>query len=249
MLRLPSGQKLTGEEVPLLFISLLLYLAVLGIVFFALFRHANDLIQATVSALSMIPVMDDLSKGGKWAVKLGAAAMGAAATTVATKTIAEVITETIAKRALKATAKEAGQQAVEKVLKENAQVVVTKATKKALQKGAQEAAQVALEKSTKNMTGKLIRDYVTGVPGKQVAEAAAEKKAEKLIKKLPYYPSGSPLGMTPKQLLANKAAQKQLYEMAKNMNAEQAKYAQKLLEELGIDDALSTPLKGGLDAS
>lgn len=45
MLGLPSGQKLTGEEIPLLFVALLLYLAVLGIVFFVMFRHANDLAQ------------------------------------------------------------------------------------------------------------------------------------------------------------------------------------------------------------
>jgi hypothetical protein len=49
--------------------------------------------------------------------------------------------------------------------------------------------------------------------------------------------------MTIKQLRNNEAAQKELYEMARSMNAEQAKYARKLLDELGVEAELSIPLK------
>jgi len=113
-------------------------------------------VEASVSALAMIPILGDLGKAGKWGLTIGK----------------EVLEEAVEK-----VAKEATEELIEKVTKESLEVVVEKVSRETSEELLEKTTKEALEESTT----KVLKDTSEEIIEKSVKESL-EEVAEKTIK-------------------------------------------------------------------
>jgi len=204
--------------------------------------------EAGISFASVV-IFGDFLKAGKWTVKVGNEALEL----TTEKTLKTTFQFTI-ERATRETMQNVALTTLEKTTQEALEQAAKKAAQQAVEKAAKEAAQAVLEKIAKETGGTLTKEVAKAVTeralkefaetsAERIAKEAAENATKQLTEKLAQYPLGSPLRLTPAELLNNKEAQQTLYDMAKNMRDEQAAYAKKLLEELNISGEVTSILK------
>jgi len=205
--------------------------------------------EAGISFASVL-VFGDFLKAGKWTVKVGAETLE-----LTTETALKITFQTTIERATREALENVAGVTLEKTTKETLERAAKEAVEKAVEKAAKETVKAVLDKIAKEAGGTITKDIAKAVTDKalkdfaetsaeQVAKEAAERTTKELAEKLAHYPLGSPLRLTPAELLSNKEAQQALYDMAKNMRDEQKAFAKELLEKLNISGEFKSILKG-----
>ena len=131
-------------------------------------------LEATVSALAMIPLIGDLGKGGKWGLKLGKEALEEAV---------EVVVKEGAEEVLEVAIKEGAEEIVEVAVKEGTEEVLEVAAKEGaeevLEVAVKESAEEAFEVAAREGTDEVI-EAVTEKTVKEVGEEITEKIAKEV---------------------------------------------------------------------
>jgi len=141
-------------------------------------------VEASVSALAMIPILGDLGKAGKWGLTIGKEVLEEAAEIVA-KEATEELVEVLAKESLEEvaekvvketgeeiiekTAKETVEETAEKVLKETGEELANKVAKESLE----EVADKALKETTEEVVEKTVKKEIAEKATKDVADGVA----------------------------------------------------------------------------
>ena len=151
-------------------------------------------IEASISAMAMIPILGDLGKAGKWSLKIGKEVLEEAAEKVA-KEVAEELVEKAVKESLEEVAekalKETGEELIEKTAKESLEEVAEKTLKEISEELVEKVSQTVAEKATKEVADevatRVVKDTVAAVPAisvKKVSKAVAEETIEETLKQV-----------------------------------------------------------------
>jgi len=139
-------------------------------------------VEASISAIAMIPILGDLGKVGKWGLTIGKEVLEEAAEKIA-KEAAEELIEKIAKETL--------EEVAEKVLKETGEELIEKTAKELLAEVAEKAAKEVVEKATKvvadEVATKVVKDTVVAVPiisTKKVSKKVADEIVEETLEQV-----------------------------------------------------------------
>jgi len=133
-------------------------------------------VEATVSALAMIPILGDLGKAGKWTFKIGQEVLEE----VAEKVIKETAEE-VAEKIVKETAEEAAEIIAKESLEESTEKAVKEVAEEFVEKSTQETVEEAVEKTAKEI-GEEIVEKIPQTAVEKTAQEAADEVATKVIK-------------------------------------------------------------------
>jgi hypothetical protein len=145
-----------------------------GLIYLAEGRY----VEASISALAMIPVLGDLGKAGKLTIKIGKEVLEEAA---------EKVVKEAAEELLEAAAKEAAEEVVEKAVKETTEELVEKAAKETVEEAAEKTAKEAVgelaEKAFKE-TAEEVSEKALKEAGEELVEVTSKEAAEKTTKEV-----------------------------------------------------------------
>ena len=139
-------------------------------------------IEASISAMAMIPILGDLGKAGKWSLTIGEEVLEEAAEKVA-KEVAEELIEKVVK--------ETGEELASQVAKESAEEVAEKILKEAGEELMEQAALEVAEKTTKEVADEVItrvsKDTIAAIPAipaKNVSKTVADEAVEEALEQV-----------------------------------------------------------------
>jgi hypothetical protein len=178
----------------------------------------GNYLDASLSLISMIPVVGDLSKGAKWTVGLGQELLDQAV-----KELAEESAEKLLK--------EAGEEVLEKSVKEAGEELAENVTKETLEEGAEklfkEAGEELIEKTAKEIVEESTEKTVKEI-GEEAAEQVSKTVTEKTVKEVPGAVK-APAVPTPPVKKAD--------DLANNLIKEHGQLAADVIDVVGPDDA------------
>jgi len=151
-------------------------------------------IEASISAMAMIPILGDLGKAGKWSLKIGKEVLEETAEKVV-KEAAEELLEKAVKESLEEVAekalKETGEELIEKTAKESLEEVAEKTLQEISEGLVEKVSQTVAEKATKEVADevatRVVKDTVAAVPAisvKKVSKAVAEETIEETLEQV-----------------------------------------------------------------
>jgi hypothetical protein len=151
-------------------------------------------IEASISAMAMIPILGDLGKAGKWSLKIGKEVLEEAAEKVA-KEVAEELLKKAVKESLEEVAervlKETGEELIEKTAKVLLEEVAEKTLREISEELVEKVSQTVAEKATKEVADevatRIVKDTVAAVPfisTKKVSKIVAEETVEETLEQV-----------------------------------------------------------------
>ena len=146
-------------------------------------------LEASISALSIIPLIGDLSKGGKWAAKFGGEIVEEAVEKVIKEGAEEILEEIT-----EITVREVGEELIEKVTKETVEETVEKTLResgedifeKTIREVGDEIGEKALREVSEDVIGKTTKNTIREVSEKnilEIGEGTFEKSTKNISEK------------------------------------------------------------------
>ena len=133
-------------------------------------------VEASVSALAMIPLLGDLGKAGKWTVKVGQEVVEEVAEKVA-KEAAEELAEKIVNESLEEVAEKTIQESAEELLEQTAKETLEETAEKTLKESGEELASKVVRETLEGASEKVLKET-----GEELAEKAVKEVVEKTTK-------------------------------------------------------------------
>lgn len=150
-------------------------------------------VEASVSALAMIPILGDLGKAGKWGLTIGKEVLEEAVEKVA-KEAAEELAEKVIKESVEEVTekvvKETSEELLEKSAKESLEEVAEKTIKESGDELAEKAAKDVLEKATTeaaDVATTAVKNTATAAPAistKKISKTIAEESTEETLEQV-----------------------------------------------------------------
>ena len=163
-------------------------------------------IEAGLSLVSMIPIAGDLSKVGKWGLKMGQEILE-----TATEKVTKVVAETIIAKATKESLDEVAEIAFKEIGEELAEKAAKESLEQAIEKTVHEASEELVEKVSQTATEKTLKEGTEQLAS-QVAKESVEEIAEKTVKE-----TGEELVEQVSQTVAEKATKEIADEVPANV--------------------------------